>query len=225
MSWRLPQISSPPATRIRPPITGMGMCSASVPATRTTSARKTPETTPAQRVRAPAEAATPVREREPPDGRAWKRPPPTLATKASTTPSRSSPITSMIRPTRTVRAATFPAPCGSRPASARTLWPVSAMALVSVVVMRTVGAVSEPRIGGTTPAYRPATGLNPAIDAYAMPSGIEKRPVTMPEVTSEEPGRPHCARSDRVRPVLRPVFRPVRPLCSAVASPVVTRPP
>ncbi len=88
-----------------------------------------------------------------------------LETKLSTTPSRSSPMSSITAPTMTVSAATFPAACGSRPASASTLCPVRAIALVRVVTMSTVGAVSEPRTGGSTPAYRPATGLKPAMEA------------------------------------------------------------
>lgn len=60
-------------------LTSAGMRSASEPHNSTTRARKTPETMPAQRVRAPAETATPVRGMEPPDGRAWKRPPARLA--------------------------------------------------------------------------------------------------------------------------------------------------
>lgn len=64
------------------------------------------------------------------------------------------------------------------------------MALVRVVTITTVREVSEPTIAGTTPAYKPATGLNPAMAAYAIPSGIEKRPVTAPEPKSEDAGLP-----------------------------------
>ncbi|WP_373103357.1 hypothetical protein [Streptomyces rubrogriseus] len=52
------------------------------------------------------------------------------------------------------------------------------MALVRVVTVRTARAVGDPTTAGTTPAYGPATGPNPATEAYAMPSGIENRPVT-----------------------------------------------
>ncbi|WP_159107480.1 hypothetical protein [Streptomyces rubrogriseus] len=46
------------------------------------------------------------------------------------------------------------------------------------MTVRTARAVGDPTTAGTTPAYGPATGPNPATEAYAMPSGIENRPVT-----------------------------------------------
>lgn len=86
------------------------------------------------------------------------------------------------------------------------------MALVRVVTMRTVGAARDPRIGGTTPAYRPATGLKPAMDAYAIPSGMLNSPVTMPAVASAPVGRPHRTRvvSLRARPARSVAIGPVR---------------
>lgn len=120
-------------------------------------------------------------------------------TKLMTAPSRRTPRSSIAAPTIKVSMATFPASLGSSPTSERTLFEVRAIALVSVVTMRTVREVSEPTIAGTTPAYRPATGLNPAIEAYAIPSGIEKRPVTAPEAASEAFGRPSPASARRAR--------------------------
>lgn len=67
---------------------------------------------------------------------------------------------------------------------------VSVVALVSVVTSGTVREVSEPTIAGTTSASRPETGLKPAIAAYAIPFGMEKRPVTALEVGSEGAGLP-----------------------------------
>ena len=69
-----------------------------------------------------------------------------------TAPRRSAPSRSIASPTMTVRVATFAGSVGSRPTPARTLCDVRAIALVSVVTMRTVRAVSDPTIAGTTPA-------------------------------------------------------------------------
>lgn len=75
-----------------------------------------------------------------------------LDTKLITAPRRSAPSTSITRPTMIVSVATLAGSVGSRPADASTLCDVSAMALVSVVIMRTVRVVSEPTIAGTMPA-------------------------------------------------------------------------
>ncbi|MEU5177651.1 hypothetical protein ACH4ON_05605 [Streptomyces eurythermus] len=75
--------------------------------------------------------------------------------------------------------------------------------------MRTVRAVSEPTIAGTLPAYRPATGSNPAMDAYAMPSGIENSPVTSPAPTSDGFGFPGAGSSRRLG--VRPFTSSARP--------------
>ena len=84
-----------------------------------------------------------------------------LDTKLMAAPNRSAPKSSITMPTSTVRVATLCRSVGSRPASSSTLCEVSAIALVSVVVIRTVRANSAPTVVGTIPAYRPSTGLNP----------------------------------------------------------------
>ncbi len=84
-----------------------------------------------------------------------------LDTKLIAAPSRSAPKTTITTPTSKVRVATLCRSVGSSPASERTLCEVSAIALVSVVVISTVRANSAPTVVGTIPAYRPSTGLNP----------------------------------------------------------------
>jgi hypothetical protein len=56
-----------------------GISSATWPATATMMTRSTPEATPAHRERTPEGTLTPVRDSDPPDGRAWNSPPATLA--------------------------------------------------------------------------------------------------------------------------------------------------
>ena len=75
MSAHRPSTSSTPTTRIKPPITGIGIISASDPATNTSTAIQTPAKMPAHRVWAPADTATPVRDSDPPVGSAPKNPP------------------------------------------------------------------------------------------------------------------------------------------------------
>ena len=60
-------------------MTGIGMISAAEPASKTSRASQRPAKMPAQRVCAPAEVATPVRDSEPPAGSAPKKPPARLA--------------------------------------------------------------------------------------------------------------------------------------------------
>ena len=115
-------------------------------------------------------------------------------TNCMTDPSRSSPSASMTTPTSSVSVAIAPGSCGSSPAPASTLADESAMALVSVVTMRTVRANADPTIVDTTPEYSPTTGLNPPMFAYAMPSGMENSPVTRPDETSLPVGRPQPPR-------------------------------
>ena len=106
-------------------------------------------------------------------------------------PNRSSPKISITAPTTRASAAMFAGSFGSRPASASTLCEVNAIALVSVVTISTVRANTEPRMADTIPEYRPAAGLKPPMLAYAMPSGIENRPVTSPATASRGRGRPN----------------------------------
>ena len=73
MSGHRPITSSTPMTRIRPPITGIGMISAAEPAITTRASSQIPAKMPAQRVCAPADVETPVRDSEPPTGRAPKK--------------------------------------------------------------------------------------------------------------------------------------------------------
>ena len=80
MSGSLPITSSRPMTKMSPPMTGIGMISAVEPAIKTSSASQMPAKMPAQRVCAPADVATPVRDSEPPAGRAPKKPPARLPT-------------------------------------------------------------------------------------------------------------------------------------------------
>ena len=94
-----------------------------------------------------------------------------LETKFMIDPNFSRPNTSITTPTTRARAATLAGSAGSSPASVSTLRDDSASALVSVVIISTVRARTEPMIVDTIPEYRPATGLNPPMLAYAMPSG------------------------------------------------------
>lgn len=87
-------ISSQPITMIRPPITGIGMRSASEPSVRTSRASHRPAKIPVQRVRAPALTAMPVRDIDPPAGSAPNRPPPMLPRPCAT----KSPFTEDLRP-------------------------------------------------------------------------------------------------------------------------------
>src|SRR5262245_3586650 len=107
-----------------------------------------------------------------------------LETKFMIEPNFNNPNTSITSPTTIARAATLAGSPGSRPASVSTLRDDNARALVNVVTISTVRANTEPTIVDTTPEYRPATGLKPPMLAYAMPSGIENRPVTRPATTS-----------------------------------------
>ncbi|GAA1185990.1 hypothetical protein GCM10009664_59670 [Kitasatospora gansuensis] len=86
-----------------------------------------------------------------------------------------------------------------------------------VVTISTVRAVTEPTIAGTTPENRPATGLNPAIAAYAMPSGMENSPVTRPDDTSDGVGLPSIRflRLQAIRPTL-----PCHPGTGNTAGPI-----
>ena len=74
--WRtsLVSASTPMTMRIAASV-GIGIRSASPPAIATSTTRSTPADTPAQRDRAPADTFTPVRDSDPPDGRARNRPP------------------------------------------------------------------------------------------------------------------------------------------------------
>ena len=113
-----------------------------------------------------------------------------LETKFMIAPKRSSPNANITTPTTTARAATFAGSVGSSPASLSTLRDDNAIALVSVVTMSTVRAKTDAMMPGTTPEYRPTTGLKPPMLAYAMPSGIENNPVTKPASTSRGVGLP-----------------------------------
>ena len=113
-----------------------------------------------------------------------------LETKFMIAPKRSSPKMSITTPTTTASAATLAGSVGSRPDSFSTLRDDSAIALVRVVTISTVRAKTEATMPGTTPEYRPTTGLNPPMLAYAIPSGMENRPVTRPASTSRGVGRP-----------------------------------
>ena len=84
-----------------------------------------------------------------------------LDTKFMIDPKRSSPKTSITAPTTIASAATLAGSAGSRPCSASTLRDDSAIALVSVVTIKTVREKTEATMPGTTPEYRPTTGLNP----------------------------------------------------------------
>ena len=74
-----------------------------------------------------------------------------LETKFMIDPKRSSPKTSITTPTTTASAATLAGSVGSRPASFSTLRDDSAIALVSVVTIRTVREKTDARMPGTTP--------------------------------------------------------------------------
>jgi hypothetical protein len=63
-----------------------------------------------------------------------------------------------------------------------TLAVVRAMALVNVLIIKMVPALSDATIVATIPEYKPYTGLTPANCAYAMPSGILNKPVANPEM-------------------------------------------
>ena len=65
-------------------MTGIGISSASEPATTTSSVSHTPAKMPAHRVCAPADIATPVRDSDPPVGSAPKKPPARLAAPCAT---------------------------------------------------------------------------------------------------------------------------------------------
>ncbi len=107
-----------------------------------------------------------------------------------TEPSRSRPMISITSPTSTVRVAIAPRLCGDRPAECNTLCDDSAIALVRVVTIRTVRASTDPTIVGTTPDHNPSGAAKPPMLAYAMPSGMEKSPVTKPDTASRTVGRP-----------------------------------
>lgn len=105
MSFRRPATSSPPMTTSRPPITAMGIIPATGPRARTRTTSQAPAKIPAQRVWAPPEVATPVRESEPPVGSAPKNPPATFAKPWA----RKSPEASVREPSGFGTAAPIPA--------------------------------------------------------------------------------------------------------------------
>lgn len=78
-----------------------------------------------------------------------------------TDPRRSRPMSSITRPTSTVRVASAPASPGSSPASESTLCEDRAIALVNVVTISTVRAKTAPTIVGSTPDQSPSGAANP----------------------------------------------------------------
>ena len=72
-------------------------------------------------------------------------------TKLITEPSRNSPNSAITMPTSRVRVAMLPGSVGSRPAWESTLWLERAIALVRVVVIKTVRANTAPTRVGAIP--------------------------------------------------------------------------
>ena len=62
---------------------------------------------------------------------------------------------------------------------------VSAIAEVSVLIIRTVPVVIDAAATGNIPAYTPYIGFIPASCAYPMPSGMLYRPATRPPLLDD----------------------------------------
>ena len=127
MSGPRPATSSTPMTRTSPPITGIGISSASEPADAARAPSSTrPAKMPAQRVCAPADTATPVRDSDPPVGSAPKKPPARFAAPCAT---KSRDVLGRL-PSGFGTAAEMPAAC-ARPTSATASPPPSSPGIAS----------------------------------------------------------------------------------------------